>query len=53
MGDENTNSSVVAETRKLLANCSYGYKNMDESRDAVTKYLSVKKNTWSSQKQNA
>ena len=39
-GDENTNSSVVAETMKLLANSSFGYQIMDRSRHAVTKYLS-------------
>ena len=39
-GDENPNSSVVAETMKLLANSSYGYQNMDRSRHTVTKYLS-------------
>ena len=35
--DENPNSSVVAETRKLLANRSYGYQIMDRSRHTVTK----------------
>ena len=39
-GDENSNSSVVAETKKLLANISYGYQNMDRSRHTVAKYLS-------------
>ena len=39
-GDENPNSSVVAETKKLLANSSYGYQIMDRSRHTVTKYLS-------------
>ena len=38
-GDENQNSSVVAETMKLLANSSYGYQIMDRSRHTVTKYL--------------
>ena len=38
-GDENPNSSVVAETMKLLANSSYGYQIMDRSRHTVTKYL--------------
>ena len=42
-GDENPNSSVVAETMKLLANSSYGYQIMDRSRHNVTKYLSDKK----------
>ena len=39
-GDENPNSSVLAETRKLLANNSYGYQIMDGSRHNVTKNLS-------------
>ena len=39
-GDENPNSSVGAETMKLLANSSYGYQIMDRSRHTVTKYLS-------------
>ena len=38
-GDENPNSSVVAETMKFLANSSYGYQIMDPSRHTVTKYL--------------
>ena len=38
-GDENPNSSVVAETMKLLANSCYGYEIMDRSRHTVTKYL--------------
>ena len=38
-GDENPISSVVAETRELLANSSYGYEIMDRSRHTVTKYL--------------
>ena len=42
-GDENPNSSVVAETMKLLANSSYGYQIMDRSRHTVMKYLSDKK----------
>ena len=42
-GDENPNSSVVAETMKLLANSSYGYQIMDRSRRTVTKYLSDEK----------
>ena len=37
--DENPNSSVVAETMKLLAKSSYGYQVMDRSRHIVTKYL--------------
>ena len=42
-GDENRNSTVVAETRKLLANSSYGYQIMDRSRHTVTKYLTDEK----------
>ena len=42
-GDENPNSSVVAETMKLLANSSYGYQIMDRSRHTVTKILSDEK----------
>ena len=38
-GDENPNSSVVAETLKLLANSSYGYQIMDQSQHSVAKYL--------------
>ena len=41
--DENPNSSVVAETMKLLADSSYGYQIMDRSQHTVTKYLSDKK----------
>ena len=43
--DENSNSNVVAETMKLLANSSYGYQIMDRSRHTVTKYLTDEKNT--------
>ena len=39
-GDENPNSSVVAETKNLLAESSYGYQIMDRSRHIVTKDLS-------------
>ena len=42
-GDENPNSSVVAETMKLLANSSYGYQVMGRSRHTVTKYLTDEK----------
>ena len=42
-GDENPNSSVVAETMKVLANSSYGYQIMDRSRHTVTKNLSDEK----------
>ena len=38
-GGENPSSSIVAETRKLLANSSYGYQIMDRSRHTATKYL--------------
>ena len=41
--DENPNSSIVAETMKLLANSFYGYQFMDRSRHTVTKYLSDEK----------
>ena len=37
-GDENPNSSVAAQTMKLLANSSFGYQTMDRSRQTVTKY---------------
>ena len=42
-GDENSNSSVVAETMKLLATSFNGYQIMDRSRHAVSKYLSDEK----------
>ena len=42
-GDESPNSSVLAETMKLLANSSYGYQIMDRSRHTVTKYLNDEK----------
>ena len=42
-GDENPNSSVVAETMNLLANSSYCYQIMDRSRHTVTKYLTDEK----------
>ena len=42
-GDENPNSSVVAEAMKLLANSSYRYQIMDRSRHTVTKYLNHEK----------
>ena len=35
--DENTISSLVADTLKLLANISYGYQVMDRSRHSITK----------------
>ena len=43
LGDENPNSSVVAETKNLLANSSYGYQIMNRSRHTVTKYLNDEK----------
>ena len=42
-GDENPNSSFVAETMKLLANSSYGFQFCDRSRHTLTKYLSDEK----------
>ena len=42
-GDEDPNSSLEAETMKLLANSCYGYQIMDWNRCTVTKYLSDKK----------
>ena len=42
-GDKNPNSSVVAETMRLLANSSYGYQIMDRSRHTVMKYLTDEK----------
>ena len=42
-GDENPNSRFVAETKKLLANSSYGYQIMDRSRHTVTKFLNDEK----------
>ena len=36
---ENSNSSVIAVTMKLLAISSYGYQIMDRSRHTITKYL--------------
>ena len=42
-GDENPDSSIVAETMKLLANSSYDYQIMDRSRHTVTKYLNDEK----------
>ena len=42
-GDENPNSSVVAETMKLLANSSNGYQIMNRSQHTVTNYLNDEK----------
>ena len=42
-GDENPNSSIMAETMKLLTNSSSGYQIMDRSRHTVTKYLNNEK----------
>ena len=39
-GDKNPNSSVVAETKKLLAKSSHGYQIIERSRHTGTKYLS-------------
>ena len=41
-GDENPNSSVIAETMKLLANSSYGFHIIDRSRHTVTRSQSCK-----------
>ena len=41
--NENPNSSVIAETMKLLANSSYGYQFTDRSRHTIRKYPSDKK----------
>ena len=41
--DENPNSSVVAETVKLLANSPYGYQIIDRSRHTETKNLNDEK----------
>ena len=41
--DENTDSSVVAETMKLLGNSSYGYQIMDRSKHTEIKYLNDEK----------
>ena len=41
--DENPNSIVVTETMTHLANSSYGYQIMDQSRHTVTKYLTDEK----------
>ena len=42
-GDENPESSVVAESMKLFGNRSYNYQIMDRSRHTETKYLKVEK----------
>ena len=42
LGDQNKNSTVVAETMKLLSNSSYGYQIMDRSKHTETKYLDEK-----------
>ena len=42
-GNENPNSSVVAETINMLANSSYGYQIIDRSRHTVLTYLSGEK----------
>ena len=38
-GDENKDSSVVAETMKLIANSSYGHQIIDRSRHTNTKFV--------------
>ena len=43
LGDQNKNSTVVAETMKLLSDSSYGYQIMDRSKHTETKYLDEKK----------
>ena len=40
---ENPNSSVVAETMKLIASTSYSYQIMDRSRDSITNYTNDEK----------
>ena len=42
-GDENPNSSVMAETGKLLANSTYDYQIRNRSRHTVIRYLSDEK----------
>ena len=42
-GDENHDTSDVAETMKLLGNSSYGYQNMDRKRHTETLYLNDEK----------
>ena len=42
-GDEDPESSVVAETMKLLGNSSSGYRILDRSRHTETKYLNDEK----------
>ena len=41
--DENPKSFLVAETKKILVNSSYGYQIMDRSRHRKTKFLSDEK----------
>ena len=42
-GDQNPNSSVVAEVMKLPASSCYGYQIKNRSRHTVTNYLSYEK----------
>ena len=49
-GDENPNSSVAAETMKLLANSSYGYQIMNWSRHTVKKYFTDTKHPFNNSK---
>ena len=42
-GHENPNSSIVAETMKVLVNSSYGYQTMNRSRHTATKHTNAEK----------
>ena len=42
-GEGKPNSSVVAETMKLLANSSYGYQLMNRSHHSITEYTNDEK----------
>ena len=42
-GDENPNTSVVAETMKFLTNSSYGYQLMDRGHHSRTSYMDDEK----------
>ena len=41
--EKNPNSSVIAETTKLLLKSYHGYQTMDRSRQTLTKYLNDEK----------
>ena len=43
LGDQNKNSTVIAETMTLLSNSSYGYQIMDRSKHTVTNFLDEEK----------